>query len=59
MRPIIQKIDVGDFTSRTPGGSVPLQPGPVTAKVCAALPVVRVPGLSKTLVHAESIGKSA
>ena len=34
-------------------------PGPVIAQVCAPVPVVRLPGTSKTVVHPSSIGKSA
>ena len=29
---------VDDFTSVTPSGNVPVQPGPVIASVCALLP---------------------
>jgi hypothetical protein len=42
--------------SVTPSGSVPVQPGPVIANVCALVPVVRLPGEANTLVQPSSIG---
>src|SRR3954463_3552558 len=51
-----QTMFVGDFSCLTPDGSVPVQPGPVIAYVCAPVPVVRVPGTAKTVVHPSSRG---
>ena len=47
---------VGDLSSVTPSGSVPDQPGPVIAKCPGFVPVVRLPGDAKMLVHASIIG---
>ena len=47
---------VGALYSVTPAGSVPDQPGPVMAYVCAFVPVVRLPGTWNTLVQPSSIG---
>ena len=49
-------MPVGDLYSLTPAGSVPVQPGPVTANFCAAVPVVRFPGSANTSVQPSSIG---
>jgi hypothetical protein len=49
-------MPVGALYSVTPAGSVPDQPGPVIAYFCALVPVVRLPGSWKTLVHMSSIG---
>ena len=47
-RPELQKLLYG-------GGSVPVQPGPTTAKTPLPLPVVRGPGAANTFVQASSI----
>src|SRR5690606_29018462 len=59
MRPSSHTILVGDLYSVIPAGKDPFQPGPVTTKVCAAVPVVRLPGTSNTVVQPSSIGNSA
>jgi hypothetical protein len=53
---MIHAILVAHLISFTPSGSVPFQPGPVTAKFPALSAVARVPGEAKTFVHASSIG---
>ncbi len=49
-------MEVADLYSVTPAGRVPVQPGPVIANFCAAVPVVRLPGSAKTVVQPSSIG---
>ena len=39
-----------------PSGTVPVQPGGVTRKSPASVPVVRQPGEANTSVHMSSIG---
>ncbi|MNV58390.1 hypothetical protein D3C71_1507650 [compost metagenome] len=50
---------VSDLYWTMPCGTVPSHPGPVTTKVCAPVPVVRLPGTSNTVVHPSSKGNSA
>jgi hypothetical protein len=56
VRPISQTLFVGDFSSVTPLGNSPDQSGPVIAKWPGLVPVVRLPGKAKMLVHASISG---
>jgi hypothetical protein len=50
--------NIGSVEARrvNPSGADPLQPGGITRKLAAAVPVVRQPGDANTSVHMSSIG---